>query len=123
MMPGKRNKYTAQFKLTVITFAENSNNSAAGREYGVNEKLIHALDGAEDDYLWHEPNFVQETSDDSDSDNNFYDDATNTAVLRNGLNCLGIAIAMIRLVLKDLNNLFVGLLLSQHYRILCTTIL
>jgi len=39
-MPGKRNKYTAQFKLAVITFAENSNNSAAGREYGVSEKLV-----------------------------------------------------------------------------------
>ena len=40
MMPGKRNKYTAQFKLAVITFAENSNNSAARREYGVSEKLV-----------------------------------------------------------------------------------
>jgi len=30
---------------------------------------------------------------------------------------------MIRLALKDLNKLFVGLLLSQYYRILCTTIL
>jgi len=39
-MPGKRNKYTAQFKLAVITYAENSNNSAAGREYGVSEKLV-----------------------------------------------------------------------------------
>jgi len=45
------------------------------------------------------------------------------AVLRSGLNCLGIAIVMIRLALKDLNKLFVGLLLSQYYRILCTTIL
>ena len=40
MMPGKRNKYTAQFKLAVLTFAENSNNSAAGREYGVSAKLV-----------------------------------------------------------------------------------
>ena len=40
MMSGKRNKYTAQFKLAVISFAEKSNNSAAGREYGLNEKLV-----------------------------------------------------------------------------------
>ena len=40
MMPGKQNKYTVQFKLAVITFAENSNNSAAGQEYGVSEKLV-----------------------------------------------------------------------------------
>ena len=45
------------------------------------------------------------------------------AVLRNELNCLRIAIAMIRLAFKDLNKLFVGLLLSQYYHILCTTIL
>ena len=40
MMPGKRNKYTAQFKLAVITFAENSNNSATALEYGTSEKLV-----------------------------------------------------------------------------------
>jgi len=46
--------------------------------------ISNALDGTEDDYLWHEPDSVQETSDDSDdddpldSDNDFYDDATNT---------------------------------------------
>ena len=47
----------------------------------------------------------------------------NAQTSRSGLNCLGIAIVMIRLALKDLNKLFVGLLLSQYYRILCTTIL
>ena len=47
--------------------------------------MSNALDGTEDDYLWHEPDSVQETSDDSDdddpldSDNDFYDDATNTS--------------------------------------------
>ena len=30
MMPDKQNKYIAQFKLAVITFNKNSNNSAAG---------------------------------------------------------------------------------------------
>ena len=40
MMPGKQNKYTVQFKLAVITFAENSNNSATRQEYGVDEKLV-----------------------------------------------------------------------------------
>ena len=32
-MPGKRNKYSAQFKLLVIRFAEDSNNYAVKREY------------------------------------------------------------------------------------------
>ena len=41
------------------------------------------------------------------------------AVLRNGLNFLGIAIAMIQLNLKDLNKLFVGLLLSQYTTVYC----
>ena len=40
MIPGKRNKYSAQFKLAVIRFAENSNNSAAEWAYGISEKLV-----------------------------------------------------------------------------------
>ena len=46
--------------------------------------ISNALDGTEDDYLWREPNFVQETSEDSkdddllNNDNDFYDGATNT---------------------------------------------
>ena len=36
----KRHKYTAQFKLRVVQFAEKSSNSKAGREFGVHEKLI-----------------------------------------------------------------------------------
>ena len=42
MMSGKQNRsrYTAQFKLAVIAAAEQSNNSAAGRQYGVSEKLV-----------------------------------------------------------------------------------
>ena len=36
----KRHKYTAQFKLRVVQFAEKSSNSKAGREFGVNEKLV-----------------------------------------------------------------------------------
>ena len=46
--------------------------------------ISKALDGTEDDYLWREPDSVQETSEDSedddllDNDNDFYDDATNT---------------------------------------------
>ena len=37
----KCHKYTAQFKLRVVQFAEKSSNSKAGREFGVNEKLVH----------------------------------------------------------------------------------
>ena len=36
----KRSSYDAGFKLRVIAFAENTNNYAAGREFGVSEKLI-----------------------------------------------------------------------------------
>lgn len=36
----RRMSYTADFKRRVILFAENSNNCAAQREFGVNEKLI-----------------------------------------------------------------------------------
>ena len=36
----KRSKYPAKFKLKVIEFTEKSNNVAAGREYGVSEKLV-----------------------------------------------------------------------------------
>ena len=39
-MPGKRNEYTAQFKLAVIGFTKSSNNSATQREYGVSKKLV-----------------------------------------------------------------------------------
>ena len=39
-MPPKRAAYTSKFKLQVIKFAEESNNWAAGREFGVNEKLV-----------------------------------------------------------------------------------
>ena len=77
----KRHKYTAQFKLRVVQFAEKSSNSKAGHEFGVNEKLVrdwrrnvdklqsmprkkwwcdpskkcgisNAMDGTEDDMLW-----------------------------------------------------------------------
>ena len=45
--------------------------------------ISNALDATEDDYLWHEPDSVQETcvhSDDPlDSDSDFYDDATNAS--------------------------------------------
>lgn len=34
-------KYDANFKLKVIAFAISSNNIAAARKYGVNEKLVH----------------------------------------------------------------------------------
>ena len=46
--------------------------------------ISNALDETENDYLWHEPDSVQETSENSedddllDIDNDFYDDATNT---------------------------------------------
>ena len=39
-MPPKRRNYEARFKLTVVDFAEKSNNSAAGRQFGVSEKLV-----------------------------------------------------------------------------------
>ena len=44
-MPPKRRNYEARFKLTVVDFAEKSNNSAAGRQFGVSEKLIR-------DFIW-----------------------------------------------------------------------
>ena len=41
MAPTKRmHYYTAKFQLEVVRCAEESNNSAAGREYGINEKLV-----------------------------------------------------------------------------------
>lgn len=38
--PAKRMKYAASFKLKVVAFANSSNNCAAAREFGVNEKLV-----------------------------------------------------------------------------------
>ena len=43
-MPPKRRNYEARFKLTVVDFAEKSNNSAAGRQFGVSEKLCPRLE-------------------------------------------------------------------------------
>ena len=40
MPKSKRSKYSAKFKLQVVKFAQNSNNSAAGREFDVNEKQV-----------------------------------------------------------------------------------
>ena len=40
MAPNKRASHSAAFKLKVIKYAEDHNNSAAGREYQVNEKLV-----------------------------------------------------------------------------------
>ena len=34
----KRNKFTAKFKLTVVGFAEKTNNSAAARDFNTSEK-------------------------------------------------------------------------------------
>ena len=39
-MPPKRMKYEARFKMKVVEFAQNMNNSAAARRFGVNEKLV-----------------------------------------------------------------------------------
>ena len=36
----KRMKYSAKFKLQVVNFAEKTNNCAASRKFGVNEKLV-----------------------------------------------------------------------------------
>lgn len=36
----KRMKYSAKFKLQVVNFAEETNNCAASRKFGVNEKLV-----------------------------------------------------------------------------------
>ena len=33
-------KYSAKFKLQVVNFAEKTNNCAASRKFGVNEKLV-----------------------------------------------------------------------------------
>ena len=39
-MAGKRNSYTAKFKLQVIAFSESTNNSMAARYFSINEKLV-----------------------------------------------------------------------------------
>ena len=39
-MSAKRMRYTAKLKLAAIKHAEENNNCAAAREFGVNEKLI-----------------------------------------------------------------------------------
>ena len=39
-MKKKRMSYSAAFKLKVISFAENANNSAASRHFGISEKLV-----------------------------------------------------------------------------------
>jgi len=44
----KRNSYDAQFKLEVIKFAEENNNSAADRHFAVSEKLVKA----EEIFIW-----------------------------------------------------------------------
>ena len=36
----KRSAYDAGFKLKVVEYAESNNNSKAGREFGVSEKLV-----------------------------------------------------------------------------------
>ena len=36
----KRNSYDSAFKLKVIEYAENHNNCAAEREFGVTEKMV-----------------------------------------------------------------------------------
>ena len=38
--PAKRMKYAARFKLKIFAFANSSNNCAAAREFGINEKLV-----------------------------------------------------------------------------------
>ena len=41
IMPNSKwSKYSAKFKLQVVKFAKNTNNSAAGQEFDVNEKLV-----------------------------------------------------------------------------------
>jgi transposase-like protein len=48
-MPAKRFSYTAKFKLYVVKFAEeHGGNRAAGREFGVNEKLVRDWRKAQD---------------------------------------------------------------------------
>ena len=39
-MPPKRMKYEARFKMKVVEFAQNMNNSAAARRFSDNEKLV-----------------------------------------------------------------------------------
>ena len=40
MSQQKRRSFEAGFKLTVVQFAEQSSNRAAGRKFGVSEKLV-----------------------------------------------------------------------------------
>ena len=39
----KRNSYDSAFKLKVIEYAENHNNCAAEREFGVTEKMVRLV--------------------------------------------------------------------------------
>ena len=92
-------KYSASFKLQVVKFAsENSNNSAASRKFGIDEKLVrdwrrkidkelskemversfkkcgisNALDGTEDDLVWEEEEDSSQVEEEPDCD--VYDD-------------------------------------------------
>ena len=98
----KRMKYSASFKLQVVKFAsDNSNNSAASRKFGIDEKLVrdwrrkidnikslpktkcadrgrkkcgisNALDGTEDDLVWEEEEDSSQVEEEPDCD--VYDD-------------------------------------------------
>ena len=88
-------KYSASFKLQVVKFAsDNSNNSAASRKFGIDEKLVrdwrrkidnkmversfkkcgisNALDGTEDDLVWEEEEDSSQVEEEHDCD--VYDD-------------------------------------------------
>ena len=88
-------KYSASFKLQVVKFAsDNSNNSAASRKFGIDEKLVrdwrrkidnimversfkkcgisNALDGTEDDLVWEEEEDSSQVEEEPDCD--VYDD-------------------------------------------------
>ena len=101
---GKKNILNAAGMCEWVRDAWQQLDSAIIRKAFLECGISNVLDGTEDDYLWHEPDSVQETSvysdDPFDSDNEFYDDATNTCCF------------------EEWTELF-----GEYYRILCTTIL
>ena len=71
--------------------------------------ISNAQEGLENNYIWHEPDSIQETTNDLTMMihltviTTFMMTQSILVVLRSGLNCLRIAIVMIRIALKDLN--------------------
>ena len=48
----KRNSYDAQFKIKVIKFAEENDNSATDSHFAVSKKTSERLEKAEEIFIW-----------------------------------------------------------------------